>query len=205
MKRRIDIHTIAGAGLLLAVEIVLQFIGNHVAIGPVSINLSLVPIAIAAILYGPSIGLFIGLMCGFFVLLAPSTLAIFWPINPIATVLICLIKTGLAGLFAGLLFKWLKRFNVTVAAVVAALSIPVVNSGLFALGALVFYRGWLESIGGENIFYTLFITVIGINFLFEFGVTAILSPTISRLIIYANKRSKNKFLPEEKASETENL
>ncbi len=203
MKKRIDIHTIAGTGLLLAVEIVLQFIGNHVAIGPVSINLSLIPIAIAAIIYGPFIGLFIGVMCGFFVLLAPSTLAIFWPINPVATIFICLLKTGLAGLLAGYLFKWLKSFNVTMASIVAALSIPIVNSGLFALGALTFYRGWLESIGGENIFYTLFIVVIGINFLFEFGATAILSPTISRLIQFANKRSKNKFLPEEKVPENE--
>ena len=57
-KRHLNTRMIATTGMLLALEIVLQIIGNYVVIpgGFANLNFSLIFIALGAILYGPIIG-----------------------------------------------------------------------------------------------------------------------------------------------------
>ena len=110
MKRRFfTVKTIAGLGVLTSMVVVLQLLSNYVQFGPVSITLSLFPIAVGAMLYGPFGGLFLGLVDGVLVLTAPSTISFFFAITPIGTIFVCLIKTGAAGFIAGLLFKLAKK------------------------------------------------------------------------------------------------
>ena len=110
MKRRFfTVRTIAGLGVLTAMVVVLQLLSNYVQFGPVSITLSLFPIAVGAMLYGPFGGLFLGLVNGAVVLSAPSTISFFFTYSPVGTVVICLLKTGLAGFVAGLIFKLYKK------------------------------------------------------------------------------------------------
>ena len=66
------IRKITATAMLTALTVIFQFIGNQIVIGPVSINLSLLPIAIGAILYGPLVGLFLGMVNGALVLLGPG-------------------------------------------------------------------------------------------------------------------------------------
>ena len=74
---------------------------------------------------------------------------------------------------------------------VAAIACPVVNSGVFFLGGVVFF---MESI--EAYFKTsngpLFIitTLIGINFLVELAINVILAPVILRIINIKKPQSK---------------
>ena len=124
MKRKFfTVKTIAGLGILTAVVIVLQLLSNYVQFGPVSITLSLFPIAIGAMLYGPLGGLFLGLVDGVLVLTAPSTISFFFAITPIGTIFVCLTKTGLAGLFAGLIFKLYEK-DIKVEFIVALVILP---------------------------------------------------------------------------------
>ena len=110
MKRKFfTVKTIAGLGVLTAMVVVLQLLSNYVQFGPVSITLSLFPIAVGAMLYGPFGGLFLGLVNGAVVLSAPSTISFFFAYSPVGTVAICLLKTGLAGFVAGLIFKLYKK------------------------------------------------------------------------------------------------
>ena len=198
IKKKSEFFTprvIAATGVLTTIEIILQIIGNFIAIGPVSINLSLIPIALGAILYGPICGGFLGMINGLTVIFAPSTIAIFMPMNPLATIFLCLLKSTVAGIVAGYIYRLFKKKLPMVGAIIASIMVPVVNTGLFAAGCLLFFFFFLNSpgvIGNLPIMYAaLFIAVIGWNFIFELGANAILSPSVSRIVMVVNKRNEN--------------
>lgn len=177
---------IAIMAILIAVAMALQFIANYVTLGPVSITLALIPIVIGAIIVGPLGGFIIGLCVGVAVIFAPSTLSLFYPINPFATILICLFKTALAGLGAGYLFKLISKKNEKVATIVASCIVPIINTLLFAIAVLIFYRSLLN--GDKGIWYTLIISFIGFNFLIEFATNALLSNAVYVLIKYQKRQ-----------------
>ena len=190
MNKKITTQQIVGTGLLLALEIIFQVIGNYLQFGPVSINLSLVAIVLAAVLYGPLSGAILGFFCGIIVLFSPSTIAIFMPVSPIGTVIACLLKTTLAGLFAGFVYKALKNKNQFLGIVLASILVPVINTGVFSAICLIFFRPILAGGAGDESFASmmtfLLVGFIGWNFLFELGVTVIVS-TILGLVIVRRK------------------
>lgn len=176
------INKITGTGILIAVVIVLQLIANYVSIGPVNITLSLVPMALGAIIFGPTSGLILGLVNGIIVILAPATQALFFADYPFQTIVVCLLKTGLAGLAAGFIYRLLKNKNFVLSIILASLSIPLINTGLFACAMLTIFRPLLEKLAnGESIVGYLFLTFIGFNFLIEFAVNSALTPAIITL------------------------
>ena len=184
-----NIKKLVGMATLTALVVGLQFLSNYVSFGSVSITLALIPIAMGAILYGPLAGLFLGLVMGGIVLAAPSTIAVFMPINLPLTILLCLVKTGVAGLVSGLLFKLFayiakkqesvkaKKILFAAGIIVAALVIPVINTGIFIVGAVLWFS---EPFGGT--FAGIVSAVLTINFLIEFLVSAILSPALVTLV-----------------------
>ena len=176
---------ITSTGILLALEIVFQIIGNYVSLGPVSINLSLIPIAAGAILYGPLVGGFLGLCNGILVILAPATLSIFMSISVWGTLLTCLLKCTIAGVVAGLVFKLFKTHKV-IGGVVASFLVPIINTGLFCVSCLTIFRSFLEenyeALGFGNAFLFLILGVVGWNFLLEMSITGVLSYPVSRAL-----------------------
>ena len=179
MKRFFTTKTIAGLGMLTAMVIALHLLSNYVQFGPVSITLALFPIAVGAMLFGPLGGLFLGLVDGALVLSAPSTISLFLTNSPIATIFVCLLKTGLAGFFAGIVFRLLQKKNYKVAIVIASLLVPIINTGLFAAGALLFFKEIILSGAtdtSKSVVYILFVLWIGWNFFLEFGLNAVLAP-----------------------------
>lgn len=195
---KIDTKKITGTALLTAIELVLIVISNYVAIGPVNINLALIPIAVSALLYGPLSGLFVGLVNGLVTILSPSTQAIFMPIAPFGTVLICLLKTGLAGFFCGLLYIPFKNKEGNMkltGSIIASILVPIINTGIFTIGCYTFFYSWLESgTSGnyDNTFLFLILAVLGWNFIFEFTISLLLSPSINMLVNYYQRRVKDK-------------
>ena len=178
MNHKITTQHIVGTGLLLALEIIFQIIGNYLQFGPVNINLSLLTIVLAAALYGPISGAILGFFNGLLALLSPSTMAIFMPLSLIGTILACLLKTTLAGLLSGIFFNLLKKKNGVLALVIAALTVPIVNTGIFVVFCFLFFRPFLESGVGEaysNIWSFLIFGIIGWNFVFEIITTVVLS------------------------------
>lgn len=186
MNESLKIKKIVGQGLLAALLMVFQIIGNYIAIGPVNINLSLVIIALGAIIYGPTAGILLGVINGIFALISPSTIAIFMPISPIGTILVCILKTGLAGLIASLVYKLFEKFKKEkIGAIFASFLVPIVNTLIFALGSLIFFQPLLNSgitADMPNAFSVLIFGFIGVNFFFEVGVTIILTPIVLLLI-----------------------
>ena len=191
MKNPFTVRNMPYIALLMAIEIVLQFIGNAIAFGPVSINLSLVPIALGAMIFGPWVGLFLGLINAIFVLLAPST-AIFYNVSVLGTVLTVIVKSCAAGFFGGIFYMLLNKKNNLLATIVTSASLPIINTGLFVVGALTFFRPLLEANVSDpsKIYEFLFLVMIGWNFIFELGTSLVLIYPIHRIILYyQNKHS----------------
>ena len=193
MNKRITTQQIVGTGLLLALEIIFQIIGNYLQIGPVNINLSLVTVVLGAVLYGPLSGAVLGFFNGLIVLLSPSTIAIFMPISPVGTVIACLLKCTIAGLVAGLLFKLFKNKNNLVGLIIASILVPVINTGIFSVVCLLFFRPFLESGVSEtfpNIGAFLIFGVIGINFIVEIASTTVISVPLGMILLKREKVAK---------------
>ena len=118
---------VATLGILLALVIVLQAFGGTITIGAISLNFTLIPIVLGAIVLGPIAGAFLGLACGIVVLIqviiAPvgsGFYYIIWQNDPFVTVITCLLKTTVAGLVAGFLFDLLVKKNRYVAVFLAS-------------------------------------------------------------------------------------
>ena len=198
-KKRLDTRTLTGMALMTAVVVILQFLGAFVRFGPFSISLVLIPIVVGAALYGPAAGAWFGFVFGMVVLLSGDAAA-FLVVNPLGTILVVLLKGALAGLCAGAVYTLLSKAaakknppaerktkkGVELPVIAAAIVCPVVNTGIFLLGCLVFFlptiREWAAAMGYEKVGSFMIFGLVGGNFLFELLFNIILSPVIVRLI-----------------------
>lgn len=177
--------------VLTALTVILQLLGNTVKIGIVTLNFSLIPIVLAAILlgvwYGTALGAVTGLIilfhCG--ILGADGFTNVLFATDPIIISLVCVLKTAAAGALSGLLFKWISKRNGFVATIIAAGIVPIVNSGIFILGMLLIVPS-LRAAGfiaeGANAFAVIVIGFVGFNFVFEFALNVIVAPALFRVI-----------------------
>lgn len=188
-KQRIPTRTLTGLALLTAIVAVLQLLGAFVRFGPFSISLVLVPIVVGAALYGSLAGAWLGFVFGLVVLLSGDA-GLFLAVNPLGTVLVVLLKGALAGLCAGFVYRLLARRE-TPAVIAAAIAAPIVNTGVFLLGCLVFFlptvSSWAAAAGFERVGAYMIFGLVGGNFLFELLFNVILSPLIVRLIRIGKK------------------
>lgn len=175
-KKAFNVREIVLAALLTAIVVVLQLLGNFIQFTPfLSVTLVLVPVVIGAALLGPWIGAWLGFVFGLTVLLAHGA-DFFLAYNPAATISVVLIKGSCAGLAAGLVFRMLEKKNQYLAVFCAAIACPVVNTGIFLIGCLLFFK--------EIFPITI---VILFNFLLELGFNVILAPVILRLVNLGRK------------------
>ena len=177
---------IVSIAMFTAIVVVLQLLGSFVRFGPFSISLTLIPIVVGAALYGPYAGAFLGLVFGLTVLLSGDAAA-FLAVNPLGTVITVLVKGALAGLLSGLVYSFLsKKDSDLIGALCAAVTCPVVNTGVFLIGCLLFFmptiRQWASAFGFENAGSYMIMGLVGGNFLFELAVNLLLSPVIVRVI-----------------------
>ena len=179
MKRKETIKFIAVNAILSALTAVLTFI--PIPIGNLNLNLGLIPIAIAAVLYGVKSGLFVGFVNGICVLISPATLQFFFPISPIGTIVVCLSKSMLAGLICALMYNLIKNKNDYVGVVLGTLLVPFINTSVFIIGSLIFFEG----IFGELI--TAFVTA---NLAIEFVINILFAPSV--YVIVKQYRNKQK-------------
>lgn len=177
-----------GVAILSAIVVILQLLGQFIKLGPmVSVSLVLIPIAVGAAMYGPSAGAFLGAVFSIVVLLQPDTV-FFYGISFFGTVLTVMVKGTMAGLLSGLVFQAFCRKNEWIAAVLAAMVCPLVNTGIFALGSRLFFWDALAEMGNGDAMFALLTIMIGFNFIAEFAVNLVCSPVIVR-ILHAIRKS----------------
>ena len=181
---------LTGLALFTALVVILQLLGSFVRFGPFSISLVAMPIVIGAALYGAGAGLWLGFVFGMVVLISGDAAA-FLAVHVPGTILVVLLKGALCGGCAGAVYALLGKLNKTVGAVAAAVICPVVNTGVFLLGCLVFFMptitGWASAMGFENVGAYMILGLVGVNFLVELGANILLCPTILRLIRLGGK------------------
>ena len=182
--------SMVGIGLFTAIVVVLQFLGGGIRFGIFSITLTLVPIVVGSAIYGWQAGAWLGFAFGVTVLLSGDANS-FMIVDPLATVLVVLVKGTLCGLIAGLLYKLLSKYNKVFAVMAAAVACPVVNTGVFLLGCQLFFLPticeWAAMYGYEDAGTYMILGLAGINFLIELGVNIVLGPVITQLIKLGRK------------------
>ena len=181
---RNDLRVFTGVAIFTAIVFVLQLVA--VAIRTTfSVSLVLVPIVLGGALYGPLAGCWLGLVFGAAVIVSGDANT-FMLLNVGGTILTVLLKGMLAGLCSGLVYKALAKKNQYVAVLVAAIVCPVVNTGTFLIGCLLFFmdtiRAWAASKGMANVGTYMIVGLVGVNFIFELILNVVLSPVILRLI-----------------------
>lgn len=177
--------TIVGTGILTAVVVVLQLLGSFIKFGTFSVSLVLIPIIVGAALYGIGSGVWLGAAFGVTVLLSGDA-APFLAVNPYGTVLTVILKGALAGLVAGAVYKLLEKKSVFGATLCAGITAPVVNTGVFLIGCLLFFMPtvseWAAAAGIESAGKFMIVGLVGLNFVFELAINLVLSSVIVKLI-----------------------
>ncbi len=172
--------------MMTTLVIVFQLLATYTAFfGPFSTAIGLIPIAIGACILGPLVGAWLGLVFGI-VILATGGAALFFAFSIPGTVITVLLKGTACGFVAGLAFKLLEPKLKFVAAVIASLLCPIVNTGIFLLGSAVFFMPHAEAIGElagiEGAGFGVFIALAFANFVIEVLMNGLLSPVFVRII-----------------------
>ncbi len=163
-------------------------------ISAVEISLLMIPVALGAIILGPTAGAFFGVVFG---LASFAQCFGFSPfgvmllsINPYSTFVLCLAPRIAAGYLCGLSFYLLKKtklkdfFTCSLTGALAAVS----NTVLFFIIIVLLFGtsseivAIMNSFGVEN-FFTFFIAFVGANGLFEAIISLILVGTIGKFIL----------------------
>ena len=195
--RKKQILKMVELAILTAIVLVIQTAGIAIPnpLGGTPISLVLIPIALGAMILGPGAGAWLGFVFGAQVYITlgvmhldPLFTGVMFDNNPIATALICLGKSTLAGFLAGVVYRVLKRKNEWLAILVAAAITPVVNTGIFVLGCLCIYDTMQQFAGDKSVIYFLVIGCAGFNFLFEFVVNMLIAPALRRIVHLATRK-----------------
>ena len=178
--------------MFAAVVVVLQMFVS-IPVGMFTITLTLVPVMLGAILFGPASGAILGGVFGVVVAIQVITGAA-GPASttmllqaPVVTVVLCILKGVAAGWVSGLVYQAVMKINKPqLAVILSAVACPIVNTGIFCLGLTVFYNNLLNewAIAGEfaNALTFIFLGLIGLNFVIEFAINVLLIPVALRMI-----------------------
>ncbi len=194
--------------MLIALVVVLQMLGSFIKIGPLPMSFVLVPIVIGACMLGAKEGAFLGAVFGVITMVmgisgVDAFSFLLWEANPVCFVLVCLLKAMMAGFCSGLVYKGLgKLFGdkyIYGKTVIASITAPIVNTGIFVIGMLLFFFDTMSGLPAmfpdafgqyENAFTLVFLGLAGVNFVGEFVVNLVLSPAIVRIIDVVKKKIK---------------
>lgn len=192
-------------GVLTAVIVVLQTVSTALTrnFAAPCITFALVPIVIGAAFYGKGAGAFLGAVFGLIAFIYSATGFDYqsqpiFAANPFMCFVVCMVKGAASGFCAGLVYRLVcgkgpSSRREYVAALLAALTAPVVNTGIFCISLPLFFRELMlenmQTAGIANAMQYIIFAVVGINFLVETGVNLVFSPAINS-IVRAVKKSK---------------
>lgn len=183
--KKIQTEKLVLISLFTALVAILAYFGGFIKIGGLaSISLTLIPVVLGAALCGPWSGAWLGGVSG--VVFFMTADAAFWMgLSIPGTIITVMVKGIAAGLAAGLVYKLLEKSNRYLAVIAAAIVCPVVNTGIFLIGCLIFFIDAVKDMAageGMSIGAYLILFFVGLNFIFELLTNIILSPAIVKLI-----------------------
>ena len=195
-KKVLSTETLVLSALMTSLVIVFQCLATYTTFfGPFSTAIGLIPIVIGAVLCGPVIGAWLGLVFGLVVMITGGA-NLFFAFNIIGTIITVVVKGTACGFVAGYVNKLLQKFNRTVAVIASAIVCPIVNTGIFLLGCVIFFMPYANEIAALlqlNVSGMAVFTALAFgNFLFEIGMSIVLSPVMVKIIEVAEKTFNKK-------------
>ena len=180
--------------ILTTLLVVLNLLGTVFKI-VTNVNLTLIPIVVGALTLGIKGGLILGLISGLMTFifgvtgLDPFTNFLFTQ-HPVLTFLVCTVKITAAAVLGAFVYNLLKNKNKYVATFIASAVVPVVNTLIFILGALLMSDtiSVLSTAEGVSVIYFLVVICAGINFLIELGINLVVAPAIYSVIRVVDKQ-----------------
>lgn len=196
MTKNNNVKTLVIMALMTALLILFSFtpIGT-IPIGPLSITLNIIPVAIGAITLGPLGGLAMGCIFGVLSFLqclgigVPSGMgAILFGIDPFLAFVQRFVPRALDGLLVGMIFQGLiKRAGQTPACFVSGFFSAFLNT-LFFMGALVLLFGNTEYvqglIAGRSILLFV-VAFVGVNAVVEMAVSTLVTGLVGSALFHA--------------------
>ena len=189
--------TVALLGILTALVIVLQLFASAIPMFGITLNFSLIPIALAGILLGWIGGAIVGFSCGLVVFITmavlgqePSTAFLFQS-SPVILTIMCIGKTTIAGIVSGLIYKVLSKRSSVLAVGVSSIIIPIINTGIYMLGIVLMKNHAAEFMSLDSssagLVFSVVFGLIWLNFVLEMAINTIFTPIIYRVIKVLNK------------------
>ena len=186
--RNQKIKRMAAVALLMALVVVMQFVSGMIPpVGGFSISLVLIPVVLGSALYGPGVGALLGGTFGMIVFIncvtgADPGGAMVFQANPVLCFLVVMAKGMLAGLASGWVYRLLKCKNTYLAMLCAAIICPVVNTGVFVVCMLTFFKDVLSAwAGGGDLLVYILTGLVVANFLPEMIINVVFSPAGQRI------------------------
>ena len=186
MNKKLDVRALAILGLMTALLILFSFtpIGT-IPIGPLSITLNVIPLAVAAIALGPVGGLIMGCVFGLLSFLQclgigiPSGMGItLFSIDPFLAFIQRFIPRALDGFLVGVIFRALeKKPGFRPACFIAGFCSAFLNTAFF-MSALVLLFGNTEYVRGlmnGRSFLVFVCAFVGVNAVVEMLVCTVVS------------------------------
>lgn len=182
--KKMSTQTLVMGAVLTALVIVIQSMAAYIKFAtPMAWALILIVIGTATC--GKFIGAWLGLVFGVAILLTPGGADPFFTINPIATIIIVLIKGTMCGFLSGYVYEIyykLSKKNIYLSTLSASIVCPIVNTAIFISGCFIFFFSDIQKLSGGNAIYTIFIVYAGLNFILELTLNIILAPVVVRIL-----------------------
>ncbi len=164
------------------------------------ITLIVVPVAVGAIVLGPTGGAILGAVFGITSFIQCFGMSPFGAallgINPIGTFIVCLVPRVLMGWLTGLIFKSGKKISKDLFFGVASLAGPLLNTVFFMTTLILFFyntdfiQGIVASTKATNVF-AFVIAFVGINGLIEAIVCFVVGTVVAKAIDTVSSRNSS--------------
>jgi uncharacterized membrane protein len=200
-SRKVNVKFMTELALLIAIVILMALTPiGYIRTPILTLTLITIPVAVGAIILGPTGGAICGLAFGltsfYTALTAPSAMmAAFMVVNPVYVAILCIVPRILDGWLCGLVFKGLRKVwkNNPASCYIAGVCCPAFNTVLFmSTLVLLFYNCdyvvmLRESLGVSNPF-AFIIAVVGVQALIEAVCCGALSGIITQQLYRILKR-----------------
>lgn len=183
-------------GVLIAIMIIFAFTPiGYLKVGAIEITFMTIPVAVGAMLLGPACGTILGAVFGitsFIQCFGMSAFGVFMlSLNPVLTLLVCLIPRVLCGWCGGLIFNALRSIDKTkvVSYAVSSLSVAVLNT-VFFMGSIILLFWKNETFIGQmndwgiatDTVWVFLVGFVGLNGIVEAAVSFIVGAAVAKAL-----------------------
>ena len=201
MEKKFTARTIAEYAIFIAIIFVMRVTGlSRIPIGPLVMTLTMVPIAIGAMLLGPLGGAVLGMVYGFTSLYdamtgASAMTGFFFQLSPLHTIVLCVGTRTLVGAVTGWLFRLFKGLDKKRiwCYFAGGLAAPMFNT-IFFMGYIVlffyqseFVQTTAQKLGAANPLMFV-VLLVGVQGLMEWLSGCIVAGSVTKAVAHALKR-----------------